>query len=125
MDCLPYTKIFYTWNTLLILIFVFRYVYLSEGEDDKGSGNKSPFIKDLFLFVGINDENENPASVTSNTDEDTNKMHSMNGYIYGNLPNFTMCVGATTRLHIGSLSHSRDVHGLRLHGHTFEYREKR
>jgi hypothetical protein len=56
---------------------------------------------------------------------ETNRMHAINGYVYGNMPNLTVCLGEKTRFHVASLSTSDDVHAVRMFGHSFSYNGKR
>ena len=55
--------------------------------------------ENVFLFVGIIDENLSWMSEVADSAVETNRMHAINGYVYGNMPNLTVCLGEKTRLH--------------------------
>ena len=46
-------------------------------------------------------------------DEDfmeSNKMHAINGYFYGNLPDLEMCLGDTVNWHLAGIGNEVDLH---------------
>ncbi|XP_068599247.1 ceruloplasmin [Brachionichthys hirsutus] len=52
-------------------------------------------------------------------DEDfieSNKMHGINGYLYGNLPGLSMCQGKTIHWHLFALGNEVDMHSIHFHG---------
>uniref|UniRef100_A0A4W6F7G3 Hephaestin n=1 Tax=Lates calcarifer TaxID=8187 RepID=A0A4W6F7G3_LATCA len=52
-------------------------------------------------------------------DEDfieSNKMHGINGYLYGNLPGLSMCQGNTIHWHMLALGNEVDMHSVHFHG---------
>lgn len=52
-------------------------------------------------------------------DEDfieSNKMHSINGYVYGNLPGISMCQGNTVHWHLFGMGNEVDIHSVHFHG---------
>ncbi|XP_071171611.1 hephaestin-like isoform X2 [Mytilus edulis] len=79
--------------------------------------------EDAFFYFGEIDENLSHLANVSK--DDSNTLHTINGFVYGNLPDLTFCVGAKTRLHVASLSRTDDVHTVRFHGQSFKFRNKR
>lgn len=79
--------------------------------------------EDAFFYFGEIDENLSHLANVSK--DDSNTLHNINGFVYGNLPDLTFCVGAKTRLHVASLSRTDDVHTVRFHGQSFKFRNKR
>ncbi|XP_071089861.1 hephaestin-like protein [Haliotis cracherodii] len=86
------------------------------------------------VFVSVFDENlswyldDNIKSYTTGIvdkdDEDfqeSNKMHAINGYVYGHLPGLSACEGETIHWHMASLGTETDVHALAVSGHSFKY----
>ncbi|XP_047443228.1 ceruloplasmin [Mugil cephalus] len=52
-------------------------------------------------------------------DEDfieSNKMHGINGYLYGNLPGLSMCQGNKIQWHLMALGNEVDMHSVHFHG---------
>ncbi|KAG8511404.1 Ceruloplasmin [Galemys pyrenaicus] len=102
----------------------------SLGEDGKQKG----IDKEFYMLVAIFDENksylldENIRTFTTepeNVDkqdpnfQNSNKMYSINGYMYGNLPGLDMCLGDDVLWHILSVGSERDLHGIYFSGNTF------
>ncbi|CAI9572388.1 unnamed protein product, partial [Staurois parvus] len=82
--------------------------------------NKSWYLKDnIDLFTG------KPQSVdTDNEDfQESNMMHSINGYMYGNQPSLDMCVGDSIRWHMLGLGTEVDIHGIHFTGNTIIVRD--
>ncbi|XP_040205015.1 ceruloplasmin isoform X1 [Rana temporaria] len=82
--------------------------------------NKSWYLKDnIELFAG------KPQSVdTDNEDfQESNMMHSINGYMYGNQPGLDMCVGDSIRWHMLGLGTEVDIHGIHFTGNTVKVRD--
>ncbi|KAL4630784.1 ceruloplasmin [Arapaima gigas] len=48
--------------------------------------------------------------------QDSNKMYSINGYVYGNLPGLSMCVGHKTHWYLFGMGNEADVHSAFFHG---------
>ncbi|XP_028650392.1 ceruloplasmin [Erpetoichthys calabaricus] len=48
--------------------------------------------------------------------QESNKMHSINGYVYGNLPGLAMCSGSKIRWHLFGMGNEVDVHSAFFHG---------
>uniref|UniRef100_A0A674HXC1 ferroxidase n=1 Tax=Terrapene triunguis TaxID=2587831 RepID=A0A674HXC1_9SAUR len=97
---------------------------------------------DFFLMFSVIDENlswhldENialfctdPESVDKEDEEFqvSNRMHggSINGYVYGNLPEMTMCAGDHVAWHLFGMGSETDVHTAFFHGQTLTIRGHR
>uniref|UniRef100_A0A8C4V4Q9 Ceruloplasmin n=1 Tax=Falco tinnunculus TaxID=100819 RepID=A0A8C4V4Q9_FALTI len=95
---------------------------------------------DFFLMFSVVDENlswyldENiasfctdPGSVDKEDEEfqDSNKMHAINGYVFGNLPEVTMCAGDYVSWHLFGMGNEIDVHTAYFHGETLNIRGHR
>ncbi|XP_072263991.1 ceruloplasmin-like [Pyxicephalus adspersus] len=84
--------------------------------------NKSHYLQDnINLFT------RKPQSVdTENEDfQESNMMHSINGYMYGNQPGLDMCVGDSIRWHMLGLGTEVDIHGIHFSGNTIKVRDTR
>ncbi|XP_067656246.1 hephaestin-like protein [Haliotis asinina] len=86
------------------------------------------------IYLSVVDENlswyldDNIRSYTTGVidkDDDefyeSNKMHAINGYVYGHLPGVKACVGETIHWHMAALGTEVDVHALAVSGHSFQY----
>ncbi|XP_069474464.1 ceruloplasmin [Ambystoma mexicanum] len=51
--------------------------------------------------------------------QESNKMHSINGYMYGNQPGLDMCKGDTISWHMIGMGTEIDMHGISFSGNTF------
>ncbi|NXV78051.1 HEPH protein, partial [Atlantisia rogersi] len=95
---------------------------------------------DFFLMFSVVDENlswyleENialfctdPGSVDKEDEEfqESNKMHAINGYMFGNLPEVTMCAGDYVSWHLFGMGNEIDVHTAFFHGETLTVRGHR
>ncbi|XP_033919596.1 hephaestin isoform X3 [Melopsittacus undulatus] len=95
---------------------------------------------DFFLMFSVVDENlswyldENialfctdPALVDKDDEEfqESNKMHAINGYVFGNLPELTMCAGDRVSWHLFGMGNEIDVHTAYFHGETLNIRGHR
>ncbi|KAK3764111.1 hypothetical protein RRG08_039283 [Elysia crispata] len=73
----------------------------------------------------------NPARCSSqrdNGDEDfieSNYMRSINGYMYGHLPELEACVGHRVALYFVGFGNEFDVHSIHFHGQTLSYQHTR
>ncbi|XP_066507693.1 ferroxidase HEPHL1 [Hoplias malabaricus] len=105
----------------------------------KGALNSNNTQRDVdyefFLLFSILDENlswyldENIRTHGTNESDhqdeafvQSNKMHAVNGYMYGNLPGLEVCEGARVRWHLFGLGTEVDIHSIHFQGNTF-YRE--
>ncbi|XP_053931226.1 hephaestin isoform X3 [Cuculus canorus] len=95
---------------------------------------------DFFLMFSVVDENlswyldENiasfctdPSSVDKEDEEfqESNKMHAINGYVFGNLPEVTMCAGDYVSWHLFGMGNEVDVHTAYFHGEMLSVRGHR
>ncbi|XP_057595408.1 ceruloplasmin-like [Hippopotamus amphibius kiboko] len=102
----------------------------SLGED----GKQKEIDEEFYLLATIFDENEShlldenimifttePENVdTEDPDfQNSNKMYSINGYMYGNLPGLDMCLGDNVSWHVLSVGSYEDLHGIYFSGNTF------
>ncbi|XP_066475399.1 ferroxidase HEPHL1 [Tiliqua scincoides] len=61
-------------------------------------------------------------STVDKEDEDfqlSNRMHSINGYIFGNLPGLEMCTGESVSWHLFGMGSEIDIHSVHFFDHTF------
>eukprot|EP00904_Undaria_pinnatifida_P009447 jgi/Undpi1/5632/HiC_scaffold_2.g00907.m1 len=56
--------------------------------------------------------------------EESNLMHSMNGFLYGNLPGLEMTEGNTVRWHIAAYGTEVDLHTAHWHGNNVKFEER-
>ncbi|XP_019388111.1 PREDICTED: ceruloplasmin [Crocodylus porosus] len=98
------------------------------------SGKQKNVDKEFILLATVFDENlswylnENILMFIINPDnidkededfQESNKMHSINGYMYGNQPGLTMCKGNTVSWHLIGLGSEVDIHGIYFSENTF------
>ncbi|XP_053164229.1 ceruloplasmin isoform X2 [Hemicordylus capensis] len=103
------------------------------------SGKQKNVDKEFFLLATVFDENlsnyldDNIVRITNHgeidkEDEDfqeSNKMHSINGYMYGNQNGLEMCKGSTVSWHLIGLGSEVDIHGIYFSGNTFLFKGTR
>ncbi|XP_031232290.1 ceruloplasmin isoform X3 [Mastomys coucha] len=97
-------------------------------------GRQKDIDKEFYLFPTVFDENESlllddnirmfttAPNQVDKEDEDfqeSNKMHSMNGFMYGNQPGLNMCLGESTVWYLFSAGNEADVHGIYFSGNTY------
>ncbi|CAM4556627.1 unnamed protein product [Leuciscus chuanchicus] len=101
------------------------------------SNKRSDVDEDYILMFSVVDENlswyleENIETFCSHPDEtkkfmksadedfsESNLMHSINGYVYGNLPSLKVCVGRPVSWHLFGIGNEVDIHSAYFHGHT-------
>jgi hephaestin len=77
--------------------------------------NKSP-----YLDYNINTFAQNPSSVNTEDDnfQESNLMHSINGYVYGNLPGLKMKAFSHVRWYVVGMGTEADLHTPHWHGET-------
>ncbi|GAB1602789.1 hephaestin-like protein [Argonauta hians] len=90
--------------------------------------------KEFFLLFTVTDENNSwylkknidkyttdPAGINVEDEDfqESNLMHGINGYLYGNLPGLTMCMNDKVRWHIMAIGNEVDLHTVYFHGNTF------
>ncbi|KAM4796126.1 ferroxidase HEPHL1 [Rhinophrynus dorsalis] len=98
-----------------------------------GSLNRKDVDKDFVLMFSVVDENlswyleENIETYCSEPetvnmeDEDfqeSNKMHAINGYLFGNLPDLDMCLSDRVSWHLFGIGNEVDIHSAYFYGHT-------
>nr|XP_015196687.1 PREDICTED: hephaestin-like protein 1 [Lepisosteus oculatus] len=73
-----------------------------------------------YLDDNINTYCTEPSTVDPENEEfqESNKMHVINGYLFGNLPSFEMCVNRTVAWHLFGMGNEVDIHSAYFHGHT-------
>ncbi|KAK2881550.1 hypothetical protein Q8A67_018818 [Cirrhinus molitorella] len=101
------------------------------------SQKRSDVDKDFILMFSVVDENlswyleeniekfcsdpDKTKDLVNNVDEEfrvSNLMHSINGYVYGNLPALKVCVGRPVSWHLFGIGNEVDIHSAYFHGHT-------
>ncbi|GCC38702.1 hypothetical protein chiPu_0017218 [Chiloscyllium punctatum] len=97
-------------------------------------GTQKNVDKEFYLLATVFDENlswylddnikmftTNPKAVDKEDEDfqESNKMHSINGYMYGNQPGLEMCKGNTVSWHMFGLGSEVDIHGIYFQGNTF------
>ncbi|KAJ8418900.1 hypothetical protein AAFF_G00003990 [Aldrovandia affinis] len=98
------------------------------------SGKQNNVDKEFHLLVSVFDENlswyldeninlftKSPKNVKKEDEDfqESNMMHSINGYMYGNLPGLRMCKGNKVSWHLSGLGSEVDIHGLFFDGNRF------
>ncbi|NXU87937.1 HPHL1 protein, partial [Xiphorhynchus elegans] len=93
--------------------------------------------REFYLLFSIFDENDSwylnknieaftgdPSKVDENDADfkESNKMHAVNGYLYGNLPGLTMCKNDKVSWHLIGLGSHYDMHGVHFQGNTIHLR---
>ncbi|XP_003978693.3 LOW QUALITY PROTEIN: hephaestin-like protein 1 [Takifugu rubripes] len=88
--------------------------------------------QDVFLMFNVVDENLSwylqdnirsccdPAGVDLEDADfmESNKMHAINGYMFGNLPRITLCQGRAVAWHLFGMGNEVDIHSAFFHGNT-------
>uniref|UniRef100_A0A4W5JKS9 ferroxidase n=1 Tax=Hucho hucho TaxID=62062 RepID=A0A4W5JKS9_9TELE len=96
-------------------------------------GKQTKVDRELFLLFSVMDENlswylqrniETYGSEQSDPDnedfQESNKMHAVNGFMYGNLPGLDMCSGDRVFWYTFGLGTEVDIHGVYWEGNTFQ-----
>ncbi|NXO83643.1 HPHL1 protein, partial [Sitta europaea] len=93
--------------------------------------------REFYLLFSIFDENDSwylnknieeftgdPSKVDENDADfmESNKMHAVNGYLYGNLPGLSMCKNDKVSWHLIGLGSHYDMHGVHFQGNTIDLR---
>jgi hephaestin len=94
----------------------------------KPDGSPKAVDREVFSLYEVDDENQSPLleanlrGVTADTeDEDfveSNLMHAVNGYVYGNGPAVRLTKGQRTRWYLMAMGTEVDVHTPHWHGNT-------
>ncbi|KAI4828787.1 hypothetical protein KUCAC02_022862 [Chaenocephalus aceratus] len=71
-----------------------------------------------YLDENIRTHITSPAKDLKNDEDfiESNKMHGINGFLYGNLPGLTMCQGNKIHWHLIGLGNEVDMHSIHFHG---------
>lgn len=102
-------------------------------------GKDKDIDQEFVLMFSVMDENfswylaENIQRYCSEPDkidkddefQESNKMHAINGYMYGQLPNLTMCAGDKVKWYLFSLGNEADIHSAYFHGQILMDRKHR
>ncbi|NXC71598.1 HPHL1 protein, partial [Anhinga anhinga] len=93
--------------------------------------------REFYLLFSIFDENDSwylnknieaftgdPSKVDENDADfkESNKMHAVNGYLFGNLPGLAMCKDDKVSWHLIGLGSHYDMHGIHFQGNTIDLR---
>uniref|UniRef100_A0A672TTB0 ferroxidase n=1 Tax=Strigops habroptila TaxID=2489341 RepID=A0A672TTB0_STRHB len=80
-----------------------------------------------YLDENINTFCLEPATVDKEDEgfQTSNRMHAVNGYIYGNLPGLEMCADTSMSWHLFGMGSEIDIHAAYFYGHTFISRGQR
>ncbi|NWW95998.1 HPHL1 protein, partial [Rhynochetos jubatus] len=93
--------------------------------------------REFYLLFSIFDENDSwylhknieaftgdPSKVDENDADfkESNKMHAVNGYLFGNLPGLAMCKDDKVSWHLIGLGRHYDMHGVHFQGNTIDLR---
>ncbi|XP_075412020.1 ceruloplasmin isoform X2 [Tenrec ecaudatus] len=104
------------------------------------NGRQKEVDKEFYLFPTVFDENEslllddNIRTFTTAPDQvdkedadfqESNKMHSMNGFMYGNQPGLSMCEGDSVVWYLFSAGNEADIHGIYFSGNTYLSKQQR
>ena len=84
--------------------------------------NDSPLLaENAWMFLGLGAMDNATLNVLQMDSDfvESNQMHAINGYTYGNLPGLTMTEGEVVRWHVMGLGNQEDIHTPHWHGQTF------
>ncbi|XP_071378036.1 ferroxidase HEPHL1-like [Centroberyx affinis] len=97
------------------------------------NGTQRDVDKELFLLFSVMDENlswylmeninvfgSNETDLADEAFEESNKMHAVNGFMYGNLPGLKVCAGDKVVWYTFGLGTEADIHGVYFEGNTFQ-----
>nr|XP_057928988.1 ceruloplasmin [Doryrhamphus excisus] len=103
-------------------------------------GVQKNYNKEFHLLATVFDENLSwylddnirtfaTAPTTVNKEDEgfieSNKMHAINGFIYGNLEGLTMCKGDKVTWHLSGLGSETDINSFYFQGNRFVFRQNR
>lgn len=87
------------------------------------------FDENLSWYLDDNIRTYTTAPTTVNKEDEgfieSNKMHSINGYVYRNLPGLTMCKGDRVTWHLSGMGSEQDINSLYFQGNRFLFRKNR
>ncbi|XP_010987204.1 ferroxidase HEPHL1 isoform X1 [Camelus dromedarius] len=105
-----------------------------EGMLHKYSGTRTDVDREFVIMFTLVDENQSwyldeniryfctdPDSVDKEDAvfQRSNKMHALNGYLFGNFPEPEMCVGESVSWHLFGMGNEIDIHSIYFYGNTF------
>uniref|UniRef100_A0A672MF05 ferroxidase n=1 Tax=Sinocyclocheilus grahami TaxID=75366 RepID=A0A672MF05_SINGR len=76
--------------------------------------------KSWYLQKNLNKFGSHDSDPANEEFQESNKMHAVNGYMYGNLPGLDLCNGEHVMWHILGLGTEVDIHGVYFEGNTFQ-----
>uniref|UniRef100_A0A8B9PUZ7 ferroxidase n=1 Tax=Apteryx owenii TaxID=8824 RepID=A0A8B9PUZ7_APTOW len=100
-------------------------------------GTQKGIDREFYLLFSIFDENDSwylnknieaftgdPSKVDKDDEDfkESNKMHAVNGYLFGNLPGLAMCKDDKVSWHLIGLGSHYDMHGVHFQGNTIDLR---
>ncbi|XP_067452389.1 ceruloplasmin [Thunnus thynnus] len=87
------------------------------------------FDENLSWYLDDNIKTYTTAPTTVDKEDEgfmeSNKMHSINGFVYRTLPGLTMCKGDKVSWHLSGLGSETDINSLYFEGNRFLYRQTR
>ncbi|KAK2498280.1 hypothetical protein MC885_002500 [Smutsia gigantea] len=111
-----------------------------EGVLNTYSGTRTDVDREFIIMFTLVDENQSwyldenirhfctdPDSVNKEDAvfQRSNKMHALNGYVFGNFPEPEMCVGESVSWHLFGMGNEIDIHSIYFYGNTFISRGRR
>ncbi|XP_075404832.1 ferroxidase HEPHL1 [Tenrec ecaudatus] len=105
-----------------------------KGVLNKYSGTRTDVDREFVIMFTLVDENQSwylnenirhfctdPNSVDKEDAvfQRSNKMHALNGYLFGNFPEPEMCVGESVSWHLFGMGNEIDIHSIYFYGNTF------
>lgn len=80
-----------------------------------------------YIEKNIHKFTSDPNGIDKNDEDfiESNLMHGINGFLYGNLPGLNMCVGDRISWHVMAVGNEVDLHTVFFHGNTFTVHENR
>uniref|UniRef100_G1R633 ferroxidase n=1 Tax=Nomascus leucogenys TaxID=61853 RepID=G1R633_NOMLE len=105
-----------------------------EGILNRYSGTRNDVDREFVIMFTLVDENQSwylneniqhfctdPDSVDKKDAvfQRSNKMHALNGYLFGNFPEPDMCVGESVSWHLFGMGNEIDIHSIYFYGNTF------
>ncbi|XP_055971194.1 ferroxidase HEPHL1 [Sorex fumeus] len=105
-----------------------------EGVLNQYLGTRTDVDREFVIMFTLVDENQSwyldeniqhfctdPASVDKEDAvfQRSNKMHALNGFLFGNFPEPEMCVGESVSWHLFGMGNEIDIHSIYFYGNTF------
>ncbi|KAJ6664911.1 hypothetical protein lerEdw1_005883 [Lerista edwardsae] len=77
----------------------------------------------FYLNTNIDAFTDKPSTVNKDDEDfqESNKMHAINGYLFGNQPGLTMCKDDKVSWHLLGLGSETDMHGIHFQGNTIHW----